>query len=247
MSSCSESSSLLLGDEERDALEAILVSDAVPEDCMDLEMLDGFLAGVLLSPVVIERECWLPEIWSVYGDADFGAGDAVQRAIRLVLAYYNEMTATLGRGVSPDPYREIPGANWEPFCFAVEEGDDSPGIGEGWIGGFTHGLELWPEDWQAGLPAEIADDVQSALQRIIAPWEGDEADIADNETRLGWLEAAGEAVNSIFVQWRSIGLPEPEPIEPEVSFSSSPKAGRNDPCSCGSGKKYKKCCGADHG
>jgi SEC-C motif-containing protein len=24
---------------------------------------------------------------------------------------------------------------------------------------------------------------------------------------------------------------------------SDPKLGRNDPCSCGSGKKYKKCCG----
>jgi Predicted metal-binding protein related to the C-terminal domain of SecA len=23
-----------------------------------------------------------------------------------------------------------------------------------------------------------------------------------------------------------------------------PKVGRNDPCPCGSGKKYKKCCGA---
>jgi uncharacterized protein YecA (UPF0149 family) len=22
-----------------------------------------------------------------------------------------------------------------------------------------------------------------------------------------------------------------------------PKVGRNDPCPCGSGKKYKKCCG----
>ncbi|WP_207456235.1 YchJ family protein [Azospirillum sp. SYSU D00513] len=25
---------------------------------------------------------------------------------------------------------------------------------------------------------------------------------------------------------------------------STPKVGRNDPCPCGSGKKYKKCCGA---
>ncbi|MCL2318567.1 MAG: SEC-C metal-binding domain-containing protein, partial [Treponema sp.] len=24
---------------------------------------------------------------------------------------------------------------------------------------------------------------------------------------------------------------------------SAPKVGRNDPCPCGSGKKYKKCCG----
>ncbi|HIE11729.1 MAG TPA: hypothetical protein EYP62_08950, partial [Kiritimatiellae bacterium] len=25
---------------------------------------------------------------------------------------------------------------------------------------------------------------------------------------------------------------------------TQPKVGRNDPCPCGSGKKYKKCCGA---
>ncbi|MBQ8412376.1 MAG: SEC-C domain-containing protein, partial [Lachnospiraceae bacterium] len=24
-----------------------------------------------------------------------------------------------------------------------------------------------------------------------------------------------------------------------------PKVGRNDPCPCGSGKKFKKCCGAN--
>jgi uncharacterized protein YecA (UPF0149 family) len=29
-------------------------------------------------------------------------------------------------------------------------------------------------------------------------------------------------------------------IMPEIQKS---KAGRNDPCPCGSGKKYKKCCG----
>jgi uncharacterized protein len=26
---------------------------------------------------------------------------------------------------------------------------------------------------------------------------------------------------------------------------AEPKIGRNDPCPCGSGKKYKKCCGAE--
>jgi uncharacterized protein len=25
---------------------------------------------------------------------------------------------------------------------------------------------------------------------------------------------------------------------------AAPKIGRNDPCPCGSGKKFKKCCGA---
>jgi SEC-C motif-containing protein len=30
----------------------------------------------------------------------------------------------------------------------------------------------------------------------------------------------------------------------ETYRRESPKLGRNDPCTCGSGKKYKKCCGA---
>jgi SEC-C motif-containing protein len=42
-------------------------------------------------------------------------------------------------------------------------------------------------------------------------------------------------------EWRFIdGVIESEPYRrPE------PKVGRNDPCPCGSGKKYKKCCGRE--
>jgi preprotein translocase subunit SecA len=35
--------------------------------------------------------------------------------------------------------------------------------------------------------------------------------------------------------------PLPPPVEP-IQKSESPP-GRNDPCPCGSGKKYKQCCG----
>ncbi len=39
-------------------------------------------------------------------------------------------------------------------------------------------------------------------------------------------------------------LPEQTPITPPIPIvEHSPKTGRNDPCPCGSGKKYKKCCG----
>lgn len=31
----------------------------------------------------------------------------------------------------------------------------------------------------------------------------------------------------------------------ETVVHEGPKIGRNDPCPCGSGKKYKKCCGAN--
>jgi len=54
---------------------------------------------------------------------------------------------------------------------------------------------------------------------------------------------------------RELGLdtePPPEPVagpqklashEPAPIASPDGKVGRNDPCPCGSGKKYKKCCG----
>ena len=31
--------------------------------------------------------------------------------------------------------------------------------------------------------------------------------------------------------------------KPKTAFTDMPNIGRNDPCPCGSGKKYKKCCG----
>ena len=52
-----------------------------------------------------------------------------------------------------------------------------------------------------------------------------------------WLTLAGRAQGSR--PWPPEALP---PIETVVR--ASPKVGRNDPCPCGSGKKYKKCCGA---
>lgn len=33
------------------------------------------------------------------------------------------------------------------------------------------------------------------------------------------------------------------PAPPKQVVRATPKVGRNDPCPCGSGKKYKKCCG----
>lgn len=237
----------LMSDEAFEALEEILTSDVVPEDCMDLEMLDGFLAGVLLSPHVIPVERWLPAVWSAHeDDVSFGSGSGVQRAIRLVLSYYNEMATTLGLDEEEE-------ACWEPFCFAIADGDTLR-LGEEWIEGFAHGLELWPQDWDEGLPEDSIDAVQSTLDEVLAPWrpgDGDGEDApsladgdADDETRLGWLAAVGEGVNDIFAHWRDIGLPAPVPVTvdlPQAIARGGP--GRNDPCPCGSGKKYKKCCG----
>jgi SWIM/SEC-C metal-binding protein len=35
-------------------------------------------------------------------------------------------------------------------------------------------------------------------------------------------------------------------LNPPTPVRTQPQPGRNDPCPCGSGKKYKRCCGSGH-
>ena len=38
---------------------------------------------------------------------------------------------------------------------------------------------------------------------------------------------------------------EEEDVKQQTPYKAAEKIGRNDPCPCGSGKKYKNCCGAN--
>lgn len=228
----------LMSDEEFEKLEEMLTSDIVPEDCMNLEMLDGFLAGVLLSPQPIPVERWLPAVWSAHEEGmSFGSGKGVQKAIRLVLSYYNEMATTLGLDDDDE-------SCWEPFCFAITDVDTIK-LGDEWVEGFTQGLDAWRKDWREGLPEDAVEAVRETLNTVLAPWTEDGADAVDDDTRLGWLAAMGEAANDIFSHWRDMDLPAPQPLPVDAPPGPSTAGpGRNDPCPCGSGKKFKKCCGA---
>ena len=55
-----------------------------------------------------------------------------------------------------------------------------------------------------------------------------------------------QTVYTYFRNWRKDGTwyyVDGEVIKPATSVHQQPKVGRNDPCPCGSGKKFKKCCG----
>jgi len=51
-----------LSDPELDELEGFLASDLVPQDCMDLEMLDGFLTAIVSGPDSVQPSEWLPQV-----------------------------------------------------------------------------------------------------------------------------------------------------------------------------------------
>lgn len=230
-----EVSQYVLDEDDFDALEELLISDVVPEDCMNLEALDGYLAGIVCSPVAIPMAAWMPQVWTAHADAvSFAAGSRMQKVIRLVIGYYNELATTAGM---PD--------GWQPFCYAGQETDDIPLASE-WIEGFELGVLQWPADWRARVGEDTATRIGLELERLLAPWRDDGALVkGDDLQRREWLEGVVEVIEAIMAIWAEQGLARPEPIVVEQPAPvGGAVVGRNDPCPCGSGKKYKKCCGA---
>jgi len=72
----------------------------------------------------------------------------------------------------------------------------------------------------------------------------------DGEARLNYLCEGYKRfftycqpfVSEVAAQWRDQSLEQQMPPERATDAQQSIKPGRNDPCPCGSGLKYKKCC-----
>jgi len=121
----------------------------------------------------------------------------------------------------------------------------------------------------AALPApELMEEVRQAyseglVDESVVGLEGIERDIAApqqwrREGHTLITDAIGEMEGWACFHDDDSGLTEPPKIQAPISqpppsrpteyvapkpFIREPKIGRNDPCPCGSGKKYKKCCG----
>lgn len=128
------------------------------------------------------------------------------------------------------------------------EAHDIPSLGQVWALGFMFAVENWPEEWAAPRDKEAAQWLNDALDGIVALTEDDTGKPSVNlydengpatisDRRLDDFSDALAAVYDLRQLWQSMG--------PRVeSVRKAPEPGRNDPCTCGSGKKYKKCCGA---
>ena len=144
-----------LTDTELDELEAFLASDAVPQDCMDLEMLDGFLTAIVSGPDVVQPSEWLPQVWSEGGRSAtpaFSDSDQAQRIMALVLRHLVGIQRTLTE--SPTRFR--------PLLYMPDENarksDRTPPEGTAWCEGYMAGVKLRDDDWQPLYDAADARD-----------------------------------------------------------------------------------------
>lgn len=207
-----------LSEDEYDRLDELL--EAVSP--LDVDGLHGLLHAVAVAPSVVPISVWLAAVTPA-GLAQLDAEDVKEFASLLVRLHVDVLDAiNQKQGYFPEP-------------------DDVAGC-EAFAAGYVAGAELDPE-W-------INDEARWTFASPLA-YLGGRLDLVPKETlesidenlapdpkeymrrNLGGLIAA---THDCFKKLRAPST------TPERSARGEARPGRNDPCPCGSGKKYKRCC-----
>lgn len=210
-------------------LDAFLSSSHLPDEAMLLTTLDGFLAGLIVCPELIMPSEWVPHIWGEDGAAVFESEVEAQAIMGLIMEHYNDIVRQLDRG------------RYQPI---YDMDRDGSWLWEVWLEGFWQALDLRPEAWQA-FSADDDPDLQLAVfiltrLRVIADTLPEDLAAEPGDTDLerqapDFIPEAIEILHRVRKQAHTNPFARP-------ANENQPKTGRNDPCPCGSGKKFKKCC-----
>ncbi|MEO6280394.1 UPF0149 family protein [Roseateles sp.] len=225
-----------LADEELDELESVLLAlDA--DESMTLDTLDGFLHALAIGPQTVMPSQWLPRVWGQAGGAMPPPVDGMHQAnhlLGLVMRHFNSIVS----GFEHRPPVLVP--FWPTVHYgAAGEFEDA----EMWAYGFTEGVKLSQAAWQALFNHPDG----SRWYRPIGLLGADEFSADQDElTRTPAQRAALAAqIEESLMRIHAFWLPLRQAVaEQHVAKRMSTKVGRNEPCPCGSGKKFKKCCGA---
>lgn len=208
------------------------------EETMLFEELDGFVAGIVVCPETIPPSEWLPVIWGIEDEEETGVFETIDhanRVIALVMGHYNHVARSLFEG----------SGDYSPLI--TEDRRTGEMLWELWIEGFERAAKLRPSAWLPLLDANV--EVSQALRGLLTL--ADVARGAEHVTQMQRreLEPKGHKLIGPWVvalnDWRMENYVPggQKPVRTPTTHSPLGKVGRNDPCPCGSGKKYKKCCG----
>jgi uncharacterized protein len=237
-----------LSDAEFAELDALLAGIPEPLEPLDVVMLDGFLCGVIVQPRLIEADEWMPYVFDAGGHR-WGEAEPSPERLRaqgLVL----RRKAALVRSI-------VEFGSFEPFILEPEvpvEGEDDAApapaaadpIAEAllpWVAGFEQAVHQFPGLDELDIPA--VDFALARLFRFLPPTgEHEQAtlDVLARERPLPTLDAAIAEVVACVAELHD--LTEPLRYKVDAVRRDQPKVGRNDPCPCGSGRKFKQCHGA---
>ena len=189
----------------------------------------GFFSAVVAGPMMMPT-AWLPRFISMQQSID----DLNASAGRVMSAQNEVAQQLLER---PESFGEV--------TLRLAKSDETGGELIEWYRGFRAAMELNPDGW---MP--LLDDDEN--KKILEPFALI-AQLADDSDRRNWLadrkfrEDLGFAIGVMTVRIWEIYRDEPmKPLEleRETTIRRAAKVPRNAPCPCGSGQKYKRCCGA---
>ena len=227
-------------DEELDRLNDLLDQIPVEREGMRLVEFDGYVAALIVCPEMILPSEWLPPVWG--GDGVFEHIGEAEDIVGAVMGHYNRVAQALAE----DPETYAPVLQVDP------NGDDV--VWAPWIDGFERAMRLRARAWEQIV---LSDDEEAAASLNLI--------LAMNEFSRGRSELSEEAIADLtlraptlipdFVRnlnvwtksrWSAGRGPGGSVHGTGFGTDDAPnfgrKVGRNDPCPCGSGRKYKHCC-----
>jgi uncharacterized protein len=216
-----------------DRLEELLDADQLRGEAMLLDELQGFLCSLCSGPDLVPPSEWLPV--ALGQDPQYESDDQAEEILDLMLRFYGQTAAELSEGRMP-----------ALILYPVDEGSEAYDYGP-WADGYLLGSDVGPTPWleAAGEHAEelaellepffllngsLKEDVRKSGERWFS--EGDEA-----RALRAAEEELPELVLMIHEFWKA------KTGTGETFERDSDKVGRNQACPCGSGRKYKQCCG----
>jgi len=216
--------------------QAFLVSPAAPQSAMSLLELDGYLTGVIVAPSLIRPSRWMAGLW-IDAEPVFDDAAQIQLVLSAVGVMFNALITRIEQSLRRLETERV--CDYRP-AFQTDEGKPPHDTVRRWVSGFWRAMELTPADWHA----LAADD---RTQVLITPFVGfiDAGKDAGFEPAANiddQLDEAAAEIPRAILLLRKIAQMRASRTSREQQTRRS-KIGRNDPCPCGSGKKYKRCCG----
>jgi uncharacterized protein len=215
-----------LSEPELDRIEQFLHAPAREDTALPLDMAQGMLAAAASGPSPVPRERWLAGILG--GSPAFASAEEEDEIADLLQRFADETA------------RQLNEADGFDFILYGDEDDLAP-----WAEGYLQGVELAEPRWDEVADAEDLDNILFPFLALtgdakqLALESGDEWMSEEEEARM--LAEIRENLASHLFDVRDYFFCK---SIPGTVRRESPKVGRNDPCPCGSGRKYKNCHGA---
>lgn len=221
-----------LTDTELDRLAIFL--DAIGKPTLNLEALDGYFAALICGPDPVLPSEYLPQIWGK--DFAFDSQEQATAILNLIMRHWNTIASELHRSLR-EPHVYLP---------VLLKGEDGIARGNDWAQGFMRGVQQRSASWYELLESKEQGGLMVPMMMLAHEHDPDPAlrppplDADKREKALQLMIVSLPRIYRYFEPQRRARARAPSLIPP--LRKAGPKVGRNDPCPCGSSRKYKHCC-----